>query len=138
MGNRAKNFLITLKNLRQMHLELLQKESFKKQKKTAEVISDLTGNKITDRNMKVSKHWQQNNSEISRRKTWNYSWTEIKIVYKWNIKKVTQFSKKVQQNKAETVANQSDKEIPKERHICREERQKIIDNLKFNIIVKTF
>ena len=56
MGNRAKNFLITLKNLRQMHLELLQKESFKKQKKTAEVTSDLTGNKITDRNMKVSKH----------------------------------------------------------------------------------
>ena len=80
MGNRAKNFLITLKNLQQMHLELLQKESFKKQKKTAEVTSDLTGNKITDRNMKVSKHWQQNNSEISRRKTWNYWWTEIKIV----------------------------------------------------------
>ena len=44
----------------------------------------------------------------------------------------------MQQNKAETVANQSDKEIPKERYICREERQKIIDNLKFNIIVKTF
>ena len=56
MGNRARNFLITLKNLQQMHLELLQKESLKKQKKTAQVTSDLTGNKITDRNMKVSKH----------------------------------------------------------------------------------
>ena len=31
-----------------------------------------------------------------------------------NITKVTQFSKTVQQNKAEAVANQNDKEIPKE------------------------
>ena len=33
MVNTAKNFLITLNNLQQMHLKLLQKESFKKQQK---------------------------------------------------------------------------------------------------------
>ena len=31
--SKAKNFLIMLKNLQQMHLKLLQKDSFKKQQK---------------------------------------------------------------------------------------------------------
>ena len=35
----------------------------------------------------------------------------------------------------ETVTNENDKEIPKERYISPEERQKIIDNLGINMIV---
>ena len=43
-------------------------------------------------------------------------------------------SKSSQQNNSETVTNEHDKEIPKERYISLEKRQKIIDNLIFNII----
>ena len=50
-------------------------------------------------------------------------------------KKVTRISKSSQQNNSETVTNENDKEIPKERYISPEERQKIIDNLILNIIV---
>ena len=39
--------------------------------------------------------------------------------------KITKFSKN-----SETVTNENDKEIPKERYISPEERQKIIDNLR--------
>ena len=78
-----------LKNLQQMHLKLLQIESFKK---TAEATGDLIGNKITN--------------------------------------KITQVSKNSQQNNSETVRNEHDKEIPKERYITSEERQKIIDDLR--------
>ena len=45
------------------------------------------------------------------------------------------FLKNSQQNNSETVTNENDKEIPKQRYISSEERQKIIDNLIFNIIV---
>ena len=38
-------------------------------------------------------------------------------------------------NNSETVKNENDKEIPKERYICLEERQNIIDNLKSITIV---
>ena len=44
--------------------------------------------------------------------------------------KITGFSKS-----SETVTNENDKEIPKERYISPEERQKIIDNLRSVIIV---
>ena len=51
---------------------------------------------------------------------------------------ITKVSKNSQQNNSETVTNENDKEIPKgipkERYISPEERQKIIDNLIFNII----
>ena len=49
--------------------------------------------------------------------------------------KITKISKKAQQNNSETVTNENDKEIPKERYISPEERQKIIDNLRSIIIV---
>ena len=39
-------------------------------------------------------------------------------------------SKNLQQNNSETVTNEHDKEIPKERYISPEERQNIIDELK--------
>ena len=60
--------------------------------KTAEETGDLIGNKIADRITKVSKRFQQNNSE--------------------------------------TVTHEHDKEIPKERYISPEQRQKIIDDLR--------
>ena len=44
-------------------------------------------------------------------------------------------SKNPQQNNSETVTNDSDKEKSKERSTSPEQRQKIIDNLIFNIMV---
>ena len=44
--------------------------------------------------------------------------------------KITKVSKN-----SETVKDENDKEIPKKRYICLEERQNIIDNLKSIIIV---
>ena len=41
--------------------------------------------------------------------------------------KITGFSKNLQQNNSETVINENDKEIPKERYISSEKRQEIID-----------
>ena len=49
--------------------------------------------------------------------------------------RVTGFSKNSQQNNSETVTKENDKEIPKERYMSPEERQKIIDNLRLTIIV---
>ena len=43
--------------------------------------------------------------------------------------KITQVSRSSPQNNLETTANKHDKEIPKERSISPEERQKNIDNL---------
>ena len=58
--NTAKNLLIMLNHLQQMHIKLLQKEYFKK---TAEATGDLIGNKIADKITKVSRNSQQNNSK---------------------------------------------------------------------------
>ena len=44
--------------------------------------------------------------------------------------KITKISKTSQKNNSETVTNKHNKEIPKERHISLEERQKIIDDLR--------
>ena len=49
--------------------------------------------------------------------------------------RVTKASKDSQQNNSETVTNENDKEIPKERYISPEERQKPVNNLDINIIV---
>ena len=43
--------------------------------------------------------------------------------------------KNPKQNNSETVTNDGDKEKPKERSTSPEQRQKIIDNLIFNIMV---
>ena len=52
---------------------------------------------------------------------------------------ITKVSKNSQENNWETVTNENDKEIfkeiPKERYISQEERQKNIDNLDINIII---
>ena len=40
--------------------------------------------------------------------------------------KITKVSKNVHQNNSETVTNENDKEIPKERYMSPEERQKLI------------
>ena len=44
--------------------------------------------------------------------------------------KVTKVSKNSQQNTSETVTNEHDKKIPKERYVSPEESQEIIDELK--------
>ena len=44
--------------------------------------------------------------------------------------RITKVSKNSQENNSETVTNDHDKEIPKERYISPEERQKVIDNLR--------
>ena len=49
--------------------------------------------------------------------------------------RITKFSKNSEQNNSETVTNERDKEIPKERYTSPEERQKNIDNLRSVIIV---
>ena len=83
-------FLVMLNNQMQlMALKLLQKRAIEK---TAETTSNLIGNIIADKTMKVSKNAQQSNLEA--------------------------------------VANDHDKEIPKERYTFPEERQKIIYDLR--------
>ena len=42
----------------------------------------------------------------------------------------TKISKNLQQNNSEAVTNEHDKEIPKERYMSPEERQKTIDDLR--------
>ena len=49
--------------------------------------------------------------------------------------RITKVSQNSQQNNSETVTNENDQEIPKERYISPEEREKVIDNLIFTIIV---
>ena len=44
--------------------------------------------------------------------------------------KITKILKTSQQNNSETITNEHDKEIPKERYISPEQRQKIIDDLR--------
>ena len=44
--------------------------------------------------------------------------------------RITKVPKNLEQNNSETVTTENDKEIPKERYISPEERQKIIDNLR--------
>ena len=44
--------------------------------------------------------------------------------------RISKVSKNLQQNKSETVTNEDDKEMPKERYVSPEERQKNIDNLR--------
>ena len=57
-------------------------------------------------------------------------------VVKSHDSRITKDSKKLKRNSLETVTNEHDKEIPKERYISPKERQKIMDNLDINIIVE--
>ena len=44
--------------------------------------------------------------------------------------KIKRVSKNLQQNNLEAIANEHDKEIPKERYVSPEERQETIDELR--------
>ena len=44
--------------------------------------------------------------------------------------RITKVSKNSQQNNSETVTNEHDKQIPKERYVSPKERQKVIDDLR--------
>ena len=114
-------------------------------KKIAEATSYLTGNKITEQILKVSKISRQNNSEIvtneddkeipkekyiSPEKRQEITDALRLKQYNYGIsKEITKVSKNSQQNNTEAVTNENDKEIPKERHISPEERQKFFYNL---------
>ena len=50
--------------------------------------------------------------------------------------KITKVSKNSQQDNSERVTHENDKEIPTERYISPDERQKIINNLRSIIIVR--
>ena len=50
--------------------------------------------------------------------------------------RITKVSKNLQQNNSETVTNENDKEIPNKKYVSPKERQKITDNLIFNIMYK--
>ena len=63
--NRARNFLIMLHNLPQIHLKLPQKSN----SKTADTTGDLIGNKIANEITKVSKTSPQNISETVESET---------------------------------------------------------------------
>ena len=54
--------------------------------------------------------------------------------------RITKVSKTSQQNNSETVTNEHDKEISKERYISSEERHKIIEDLKllYNSIIMEY
>ena len=43
---------------------------------------------------------------------------------------MTKVSKNLQQNNSETVTNENDRKIPKDRHISSKERKKIIGDLR--------
>ena len=49
--------------------------------------------------------------------------------------KITKVSESAQQNNSESITNEQNKEVPEERYISPKERQKIIDNPRFNIIL---
>ena len=53
------------------------------------------------------------------------------IIADWIVK----VSKNSQQSNSETVTNENDKKIPKQRYISPEKRQKIIDKLILNIVI---
>ena len=44
--------------------------------------------------------------------------------------KITNISRNLQKNNSETVTNENEKEIPKERYISPEKRKKYIDDLR--------
>ena len=53
--------------------------------------------------------------------------------------KITKSSKNSQKNNSETVKNEYNKEMPKERYICPEERQKINNEiLKYNKFIRQY
>ena len=85
---------------------------------TAEATGDLIGNKIAET---VQSKTLQSEPLAMRAK-----------VYDGKNAKVSRSSP---QNNSETIANKHDKEIPKERYTSPEERQKIINDLVFNIII---
>ena len=120
-----------------------------KDKKTAEATRDFIGNKIANKITGVSRNSQQNNSETVTnehdkeiRKGRYISLEERQktidnLRLRWYIKmlyNITRVPKNSRQNNSETLKNEHDKEIRKERYMSPEGRQKIMDNLISNIM----
>ena len=127
MVNIVKNFLIMLKNLQQMHLELLQKESFKKQQK------QLVISLVITLLIKLQKFQKIRHKIIQRQ----FQMIMIKKYLKKNIclqkkdKKLLMNYKKSQKfQKIHNKIIQRQLQMTKERYISPEKRQKIIYNVR--------
>ena len=155
----GKYSLKLLDNAKQSVADALKTSSKRVIQKTAETTGDLITNKITgvSKNPRqnnsetvIDEHDNEIRKKIpkeryifpeKRRK--NYWWSEINIIVYQKAAETTDdlignkiankflgVSNNSQQNNSETVTNEYDKEIPKERCISPEERQQIIDNLR--------
>ena len=108
----------------------------------------MIGNKVA--NERISKYSQRKNSErvankhdkeIPKEDIYHQNkHTKLFINWEWNsiakeYQDITKDWKNSEQYNLETVKNENDKEVPKERYMSPEERKIIIDNLRTIMIV---
>ena len=67
---------------------------------------------------------------VSKRPIQQRAETTGDLIGKKITEKITEISKTLQQNNSETITNEHDKEISKERYISPEDGQKVIDDLR--------
>ena len=67
---------------------------------------------------------------ISKRVIQKTAETTFNLIGNKMANRITKVSRRPQHNNSETITNEHDKEIPKERHISPVERQKMIDDLR--------
>ena len=155
----GKYSLRLLDNAKQSVADALKTSSKRVIQKTAETTDDLITNKITgvsknprqnnsetvidDHDNEIPKKIPKERYIFPEKRRKNYWWSEINIIVYQKAAETTDdlignkiankfvgVSNNSQQNNSETVTNEYDKEIPKERCISPEERQQIIDNLR--------
>ena len=155
----GKYSLRLLDNAKQSVADALKTSSKRVIQKTAETTDDLITNKITgvsknprqnnsetvidEHDNEIPKKIPKERYIFPEKRRKNYWWSEINIIVYQKAAETTDdlignkiankfvgVSNNSQQNNSETVTNEYDKEIPKERCISPEERQQIIDNLR--------
>ena len=155
----GKYSLRLLDNAKQSVTDVLKTSSKRVIQKTAETTDDLITNKITgvsknprqnnsetvidEHDNEIPKKIPKERYIFPEKRRKNYWWSEINIIVYQKAAETTDdlignkiankflgVSNNSQQNNSETVTNEYDKEIPKERCISPEERQQIIDNLR--------
>ena len=155
----GKYSLKLLDNAKQSVADALKTSSKRVIQKTAETTGDLITNKITgvsknprqnnsetvidEHDNEIPKKIPKERYIFPEKRRKNYWWSEINIIVYQKAAETTDdlignkiankflgVSNNSQQNNSETVTNEYDKEIPKERCISPEQRQKIIDNLR--------
>ena len=155
----GKYSLKLLDNAKQSVADALKTSSKRVIQKTAETTGDLITNKITgvsknprqnnsetvidEHDNEIPKKIPKERYIFPEKRRKNYWWSEINIIVYQKAAETTDdlignkiankfvgVSNNSQQNNSETVTNEYDKEIPKERCISPEQRQQIIDNLR--------